>query len=137
MQRLSAVMPRRTVGGALVGLAILYFALETLLIVATLASRALLDPLMHTAWIIDLTVQCRALLVGGVLLWRRETLGYVVGAGLLLQFGVLNVGYLVVVVLQAFFAAAPINAPVVALLLVTGVICFTPLTFFVRGGARR
>lgn len=43
-QRLSAVMPRRTVGGALVGLAILYFALETLLIVATLASRALLDP---------------------------------------------------------------------------------------------
>jgi hypothetical protein len=84
-QRLAGVVPARTVGGILVGLALLTLAQDAGgAVVTALAGGAPVAPLAQHVWIVDLAVEVPAVLVGGVLLWRREALGYVAGAGLLL-----------------------------------------------------
>ena len=129
-------IPARSIGGMFILIAILFITVDVFLIVTTLASRAPVDSTTQVSWIADFTVQLPALLVVGILLWRREAFGYVAAPGLLLQGGVLNVGFALVLVLQAIFAASPMNATSVALVFVIGAISFVLLAFFVRGAAR-
>ena len=92
-QRLAGGVPARTIGGILIGLAVLTLAQDASGAVATaLAGGAPLDPLARHVWIADLALEVPAMLIGGVLLWRHQTLGYVAGAGLLLQFGLTPTG---------------------------------------------
>jgi len=81
-QRLTCLVPARTSGGILAGLAILNIVRQIALIVTALTSQALVDKQELALWIDDFTVAYLALLVGGFLLLRRKMLGYVVGAGL-------------------------------------------------------
>jgi hypothetical protein len=48
-----------------------------------------------------------AVLIGGVLLWRRATLGYVAGVRLLLQFGLTPSGLAAIMALQPALTAEP------------------------------
>ena len=80
-----------------------------------------------------LAVEVPAVLVGGVLLWRRRALGYVVGAGLLLQFGATPAGLAAVLVLRPFPAGSPVDVPTVVGLLVFSAVCAAGLACFVRG----
>ncbi len=75
--------------------------------------------------------------MGGILLWRRDALGYVVAPGLLLQGGVLNAGYAIVLVVQSIFAGSHVNLPFVALAFVIGAISVALLVFSLRGAGRR
>jgi hypothetical protein len=134
-QRLTGVVPARTAGGILAGLAILLIVRQIAIIVAALTSQTPVDTLERMLWIADVTVGCPALLVGGVLLWRRKALGYVAGAGLLLQYGVLAVGLIPVMVFQALTTASPIDVAGIVVVLVMVAICFIPFAFFVRGAA--
>ena len=134
-QRLTGVVLARTSGGILAGLAILIIVRQIALIVMALTSKAIVDTQELALWIDDFTVACPALLVGGFLLWRRKTLGYVVGAGLLLTYGALSVGLIPVMVFQARFTDSPIDVVGIVVLLVMAAICFTPFAFFVRGAA--
>jgi hypothetical protein len=136
-RRLSGGVPARTTGGLLILIALLFMIVDGFLIVTTLASRAPVDATTHASWIADFTVELPALLIVGILLWRREALGYVAAPGLLLQGGMLNAGFALVLVLQALIAAAPINAPFVALAFVIGAISFIFLALFVLGAARQ
>jgi hypothetical protein len=86
-------------------------------------------------WIVDLTIEVPAVLIGGVLLWRRATLGYVVGAGLLLQFGLTPTGLAAIIALQPVLTGSPIDVGAIAGLLIFSAVCFATLTFFVRGAA--
>jgi len=134
-QRLSGVVPARTAGGVLAGLAILLIVRQTAIIVAALTDQTPVDTLERMLWIDDVTVGCPALLAGGVLLWRRKALGYVAGAGLLLGYGVLAVGLIPVMVFQALTTASPVDVAGIVVVLVMGAICFIPFAFFVRGAA--
>jgi hypothetical protein len=134
-QRLSGVVPARTAGGVLAGLAILLIVRQIAIIVAALTSQTPVDTLERMLWIADFAVGCPALLAGGVLLWRRKALGYVAGAGLLLQYGVLAVGLIPVMVFQALYTASPIDVAGIVVVLVMVAICFIPFAFFVRGAA--
>ena len=49
------------------------------------------------------------MLTGGVLLWRRHPLGYVVGAGLLLQYGLTPLGLAASMALRAALTATPLD----------------------------
>ena len=135
-QRLSGKVPARTTGGLFILIAILFMTVDVFLVVTTLASRTPVDATTQVSWIADFTIQLPALLVVGVLLWRREAFGYVAAPGLLIQGSVLNAGFALVLMLQAIFAASSINAPFVALVFVIGAISFIFLVFFVRGAAR-
>jgi hypothetical protein len=135
-QRLAGVVPARTVGGILVGLAFLTLAQDAGgALVSALAGGGSVDPVAHRVWIADLVVEVPAVLIGGVLLWRRKMLGYVAGAGLLLQFGLTPTGLAAVLALQPVLTAEPIDAGAIVGLLIFSAVCFATLTFFVRGAA--
>ena len=132
-QRLTGVVPARTAGGILAGLTILFIVRQIAVTVTALISQTPVDPIMELPlWIADLTLS-PAWLVGGFLLWRREALGYMAGAGLLLLYSLLFIGLITVMVFQGLFSASPIDVAGIVVMLVMGLICFIPFALFVRG----
>jgi hypothetical protein len=136
-ERLAATVPSRLTGGVLAALALLFMTLWTLLTVSALSSGTPLDPIAHVVVIMDLTVQLPALLVGGILLWRRAPVAYVISVGLLLQAGVYLIGLSVITVLQEVVTAAPFDPVAVVPGIVIGAICLGLIWTFVRGAAGR
>ncbi len=134
-QRLTGFVPARISGGILVGLAILIIVRQVAVIVTALAGRTSVDAVELSSWIADFVVAVPVLLVGGILLWRRDPLGYVAGAGLLLGYGVLALSVIPFLVLQARSTASPIDVSGVVAVLVMAALCFVPFAFFVRGAA--
>ena len=134
-RRLTGLVPARTSGGILAGLAILTIVRQAALIVTALATQAPVHVQELAVWIDDFTVGVPAVLVGGILLWRRKALGHVAGAGLLLAYGVLALGVIPFMVLEARYTASRIDAAGIVLVLVMAALCFTPFGFFVRGAA--
>jgi hypothetical protein len=132
-RRLSGRVPARTITGALIGIALLFTIVDTVMIGAALASGAAVDVTTHVSWIVDFVIELPALLLAGVLLWRHVALGYVAAPGLLLQGSVLNAGYAMVLALQAIIGAAPINTPFVAIVFVIGALSFILLALYLRG----
>jgi hypothetical protein len=135
-QRLAGNVPERITAGMFLLISILFLVVDVVLIVNALTSHAPVSSTSYASWVTDFTVQLAALLIAGVLLWRREALGYVAAPGLLFQGAVLNAGFALVLVIQALFTASSINVPFVALVFVIGAISFILLTFFVRAAAK-
>ena len=135
-QRLTGFVPARTSGGILVGLAILIVVRQVAVIVTALTSQTPVSTVELSSWIADFTVAVPVLLVGGILLWRRNPLGYVAGAGLLLGYGVLALSVIPFFVLQARSTASPIDVTGIVVVLVMAALCFIPFAFFVRGAAQ-
>jgi len=134
--QLADVVPARIVGGILIGLAFLTLAQDASgAFVTALAENAPIDPAARHVWIADLALEVPAVLVGGVLLWRQEALGYVAGAGLLLQYGLTPLGLVASMALQAVLTASPLDVATSVVLLVFSVICFAPLALFIRSAA--
>ena len=77
-----------------------------------------------------------AWIIGGALLWRRQALGYVAGAGLLFQASMLFVGLIIFLLLQPVLTDAPFAAANVAVVFVMGLVCFIPFLVFTRGVVR-
>jgi hypothetical protein len=131
--RLAGVVPARAGGGVLVALALLTLGQDAAgAAVAALAGAGSVDPVARHVWTVDLVVEVPAVLLGGVLLWRRAALGYVAGAGLLLQFGLTPVALAAIMALQPWLTAAPIDGGTIAGVLVFAAVPFAPLVFFVR-----
>jgi hypothetical protein len=133
-QRLISFVPARASGGILVALAILVIVRQTALIGSALTNQTPHDALPIATWIADFMVS-PMVLVGGILLWRRNGLGYVAGAGLLLGYGVLALSLIPFLVLQASYTASPIDVAGIMVVLVMAAICLIPFAFFVRGAA--
>jgi hypothetical protein len=131
-QRLSGAVSERITGGVLTGLGIL-FTLRTLGVIG----GALVDPTALPQAELALQVAdfitTFAWIIGGVLLWRREPLGYVVGAGLLFQASMLFVGLLIYFALQPVLTATPFPLTDFVAISVMGLIVFVPFGLFVRG----
>lgn len=137
-RRLSSAVPARVIGATLVVLGLLTLGQDASgALLTALAGGAPIDPAARHVWIVDLALQAPAVIAGGVLLWRRRTLGYVAGAGLLLQYGLSAVGFVASMALRALLTGSPLDAATSVVLLVFGVVCFVPLAFFVRGAGRR
>ncbi len=123
-QRLQATVPARFAAGVLIGFGVLFFLLQ----VANLGSlsgpelgTALTDLLVTPVWVI-----------GGILLWRRQAFGYVLGTGLLFQTSMLFIGLLGFFLLQPLLAATSFRAADFAVVLIMGLVCFVPFGQFVR-----
>ena len=134
-QRLTGFVPARTSGGILVGLAILIIVRQVAVIVTALTSQTPVDAVELSSWIADFTVAVPVLLVGGIQLWRRDPLGYVAGAGLLLGYGVLALSVIPFFVLQARYTSSPIDVSGVVTVLAMAALCFILFAFFARGAA--
>jgi len=129
-QRFMGVVPARTVGGILAVLALLFIARTMSVVVSALVNSTAVNPIEQATWVSDFAVECPLLLVAGVLLWRRKSLGYVAGAGLLLQIGVLFLSLPISGVLSALLIGAPLDTSL-AWIVIFGVIPLALIRFFV------
>ena len=133
-ERLSSVIPARTIGGILVALALLTVGQDGGGAIATArggGSQA--EPLARHVWTVDLTIGVPATLIGGVLLWRRAALGYVVAAGLLFAFGLTPLALAAIFAMQPWLTGSAIDAGTIVGLLVFAAVAYVPLGFFARG----
>jgi hypothetical protein len=135
--RLARAVPARLTGGVLMGLAILFTGLWAALTMSALVSGSPADPIVRTVVTMDLTVQLPALFAGGVLLWRRTPLGYVVSAGLLLQAATYLIGLSAISVLQEVLLEAPFDPIAVIPGIVVGVVSLGLIATFVSGATDR
>ena len=133
-RRLSEAVPARVIGTILVVLGLLTLAQDASgALITALVEDAPADPAARSVWIVDLALQAPTVIAGGVLLWHHQPLGYVAGAGLLLQYGLSAVGFVAGMVLESVLAGSPLDAATSIVLLVFGIVCCILLAFFVRG----
>lgn len=133
-QRLTGAVPARTAGGILTGLTILFMLINLANIVSALTGQTPVGALEIPVLIADFVV-IPAWIIGGVLLWRREALGYVAGAGLFLVYCMLFTGSVVVMVFSALDTGAPLDLVGIVMMAVLAAVCFIPLALFLRGAA--
>jgi hypothetical protein len=131
-RRLRGVVPERLAGGILAGLGIAFSLLATGTMVNGLVSKAPVAGSELALQVSDFIIT-PAWVIGGILLWRRQPLGYVAGGGLLFQASMLFIGLIVLLLLQPLLTAAPFAPVDVVVTLVLGLICFIPFALFVRG----
>ena len=131
-QRLTGAVPVRTAGGILAGLGLLFFLRVIAVMVNALASQALIAETELAISISDFVVM-PTWVIGGVLLWRREALGYVAGLGLLFQGCMLFIGLICFMLLQPLLTGAPFIPVDVAVVSIMGLVTFVPFALFVRG----
>jgi hypothetical protein len=131
--RLTGSVPARTAGGVLVGLTGLFVVINAGNIVTATPGQPAGTLDLVPVWIADFVTVIPTCLIGGFLLWRREALGYVAGAALLLQYSLLFIGLVPVMVFPALYDASAIDGAGIALMLVCGSICLVLLALFVRG----
>lgn len=136
-KQLAGSVPARTSGGILSGLALFIIVRQTILIVTALINKTPVANDDVVVWIDDLMVACPALLVSGILLWRRKPFGYMSGAGLLLAYGVLALGVIPVMAVQAQYKGTALDPADVIVFAVMALICFVPFGFFVKGAVEK
>ena len=132
-QRLT-MAPARGIGAALVVIAIAAYAGLAGTAITALgdpAGEAATRPLAVADWALGTPV----LLAGGLLLWRRVTLGYLTAPGLLLVSGLGGVAFAVAAVLDNLLSGPKTDPTVVAVHLVISLLSFGLLAIFVRRAA--
>jgi len=130
--RLAGVVPERAGGSVLAGLGILFFVRVIGVMVSALISQTPVTATELALHIADFMI-APMLVVGGVLLWRREVLGYVTCLGLLFQASMLFIGLIFILILQPFITASQFVLSDVLVIFVMGMVCFIPFALFVRG----
>ena len=136
VRRRLAGAPARSVGGALLVIAVLAFAGLTAAAIGALGDPAG-DLGMRPLAVADWAVGTPVLLLGGALLWRRAPLGYVAAPGLLLVSGLGGVTFAAAAVLDNLQAGPRTEPAVIAVHLVIGAVSFGLLAFFLAGPARQ
>lgn len=129
---LLGAVPERAIGGSLIGLGTLFSLRVIGVMVHALVSQAPIAAPELAVLIADFMVT-PAWVVGGILLWRRESLGYLTGMGLLFQASMLFVALIAFMLLQPLLTAAPLNLTDIAVVFAMGMVCFIPFILFVRG----
>lgn len=133
--RLSGAVPVRVSGGVLVGLGALFLMRVLGVSTSALANQTPV-PNTELALLVADFLMAPAWIMGGILLWRRQALGYVGGTGLLFQASMLFIGLIMFLLLQPLLTGAHFDLVDVIMVFMMGLICFIPFAFFVRGVAR-
>ncbi len=130
--RLQGKVFERLSGGVLAGFGLLFFLMAVGKVVSHFNGQTVLPWPEISVQIADLLIT-PCWVVGGILLWRKQALGYVCGAGLLFQASMLFVGLLVFFILQPIVTSAPFPIDDFVVIFVMGLFCFVPFVLFVRG----
>jgi len=136
-QRLTGLVHEKISGAVLVTMGLL-FMLQV--VVAMLDSIINQIPVTGTELALHVSdfLISPALVIGGILLWRRKEFGYVSGLGLLFQASMLFIGLIVFLIVQPLLTATPFLLVDVLVVATMGLICFIPFALFIRGiGAKR
>jgi hypothetical protein len=130
--QLDGHLTERLAGGVLATLGFLFFLRATLLMVSALIDKIPLHSTEIALNVVDFFIS-PALIICGVLLWRREAFGYVSGLGLLFQTSMLFIGLIFILILQPLLTEVQFVLSDVLVISVMGMVCFIPFALFVRG----
>lgn len=131
-QRLSGAVPERLAGIILIGLGLLFLLRVVGIFIGAIFNQTSIPETELALNISDFLIS-PAPIIGGVLLWRRKSFGYVTGLGLLFQQSMLFIGLIAVLVLQPFIIDVPIAIVDVIVVAIMGLVCFIPFVLFTRG----
>ncbi|NIN64999.1 MAG: hypothetical protein GTO63_09920 [Anaerolineae bacterium] len=134
--RLAGAVAERVGGGVIAGFGILFFVRVTGVLANALISQTPVAAVELALHVTDFLI-APALVIGGVLLWRRQALGYVTGLGLLFQASMLFIGLIFILLIGPFITEAQFVLIDVLVVSVMGMVCFIPFALFVRGAASR
>jgi len=130
---LSDVVLAKISGGILIGLSVLIIIRQTGLIINALINKTLVEQQELALWITDFAIGSPAMFIGGFFLWKKKPLGYVVGPGLLIVYGILSLGLIPFLAIQSHLKNTSLDLSAIVILIVMAVICLIPFSFFVRG----
>ncbi len=131
-QRLEGSVAERAGGGVLVGLGLLFFIQAGGAMVSVVLNRTPVASAELALHISDFIITV-GWIIGGVLLWRHEALGYVLSLGLLFQASMLFIGLILLLVIRPLLTAVPFVLGDVVVIFAMGLVCFIPFALFVRG----
>ena len=127
-EQLEPAVSARVLGGLLVALAVVTVGQDVSgAVTAALAGSAPLVAAARPVWSADLCIEVPAVLIGGVLLWRRHPLGYISAAGLLLQYGLTPLALAWSLALQALATRSAFDWSTILGVLVFAVVCFVAI----------
>jgi hypothetical protein len=135
-QQLMGAVPERIAGGVLVVLGAAFSLRVIVILIGAVVSHAPIAEAERALHVADLVIS-PALIIGGVLLWRRKPLGYVAGTGLLFQASMLFIGLIAVLLLQPLLTTAPFLPVDTIVVFGMGLVCFVPFALFLRGVASK
>ncbi len=130
------VAPARRVGIALVLIAVLAYVGLTAAVGSSLDSPQS-DVGMRPQWVVDFALGTPVLLLGGALLWRRMSLGYVATVGLLLVSGLNGLAFAASAMLDGLLSGRAFEPAVVVVHLAIGGASLGLLAYFERGAIGR
>ncbi len=131
-QQLTGAVHERIVGGILAGMGFLFLLQVAGVMVNSLANQTLITEIELATHVADFLIS-PALVIGGILLWRRKEFGYVSGLGLLFQASMLFIGLIAFLIIQPFLTSTTFLLVDILVVFIMGLICFIPLILFVRG----
>lgn len=131
-QQLAGAVHERISGGILVGMGFLFLLQVVGVMVDSITNQIPITETELALHVSDFLIS-PALVIGGILLWRRKEFGYVSGLGLLFQTSMLFIGLIVFLIIQPFLTSNSFLLVDVLVVFIMGLICFIPLVFFIRG----
>ena len=131
-QRVEENVPIKLAAVPLLGFGVIFMLRAFGIMGETISAQATL-PGTELGLLVADFIACAAWVIGGVLLWRRQPLGYVGGMGLLFSTSMLFVGVIAVLLLQPLFSGGPLLATDIVVLFVMGLFCFIPFVLYLRG----
>lgn len=135
-ERLEGAVFERLSGGVLIGFGVL-FGLRAAGVIATALRNNLPIPATELGVLLADLLLSAGWIGIGLHLWRRRPLGYLLGAGVLFQAGMLFVGLTAFLLLQPLLTDVPLALTDVVAVALMGLICWVPLALFARGILRR
>jgi hypothetical protein len=130
-EQLSEAIPERLAGGILIGLGVPFLLLASVVMIQSISARTTLPKTELALQIADFLIT-PTWIIGGVLLWRRKALGYVIGTGLFLQASMLMISLLIVILILPLLTFEVFMLTDFIAVFLFSLICIAPLTFFAR-----
>jgi hypothetical protein len=134
-KELSGKVHEKISGAILVGMGVLFLFQVVGVMVVALGNETLIAGTELATHVSDFLIS-PALVIGGILLWRRKDFGYVSGLGLLFQLNMLFIGLIMFLIIQAVLMITPFALVDVVVIAIMGLIGFVPFLLFARGASQ-
>jgi uncharacterized membrane protein len=128
-QKLEGKVHEKLAGGILAGFGILFLLRSLGVMVGALAGGNTIAGADLAVNISDIAIS-PALIIGGILLWRRKAFGYSAGLGLLFQASMLFIALIAFFILQPMLTTETFKVVDTLVIFIMGLICFVPFFLF-------
>jgi hypothetical protein len=135
-QDVSGRIPARTFGGILIALGVIIILRQTSIIIDSVINYKPINTPDLAVMIDDYMLGSPAMIIGGVLLWKRKSLGYLVGTGLYIVFGILSFGLIPFIIIQSHLKEVSTDIASIVIMLIISAACMIPVVLLLRGNHR-